>query len=195
MICSECCGEHRGRAISCVLGCSYLVDHEAYQRERLGIRFVQERQQLYRELERCGGQKTIEFLHFCDVTAYQFFYSRPETLDWELLVGFEDLRRRLSPISLQHPGPTPYGEHLGQEVQGFCKQAHISPEMATEAVDHILRFFKGFSGNDPRSNRYWKGLLGFIDHFNPSLAAQMKNKSEEGGKIILPSTRGGTSSG
>jgi len=193
MICSGCCGEHRGRAISCPSDCPYFVDHEAYQRERLGVLFIQERQRLYPELERCGGKKAVQLLHLCDVVTHQFFYSKPGTLDWELLAGLEDVRRRLSPISVQAAGPTAFGEILGKEVQEFCKQEQVPLDLAAEAMDHIIRFFKDFSGADLRSSRYWRGLVGFIDHFYPALTSQMKESSSERGRIILPSTPVGTS--
>jgi hypothetical protein len=164
------------------------VDHEAYQRGRAGVQFIQDRQRLYHELERCGGKKVIQFLHLCDVATYQFFYNKPGTLDWELLSGLEDVRRRLSPISVQTASPTAFGEILHKEVQEFCKQENISLDLVAEAMDHILRFLKDFSGTDLRSSRYWRGLVGFIDHVYPALSSQMKESSSERGRIILPST-------
>ncbi len=187
-ICSGCCGAHRGRAIACPADCPYLVDHEAYQRDRLGVLFVQERQNLYHELERCGGQKAIQLLHLCDVAAYQFFYNKPGTLDWELLAGLEHVRRKFSPIAVQAPGPTAYGESLDKEVQEVCHHEQVSTNLVTEVMDHNLNFFKSFSGSGLRSNRYWKGLVGFIDHYYPALASQMRDRSAYQGKIILPST-------
>jgi hypothetical protein len=172
--------------------CPYFVDHEAYQRERLGILFAQERQPLYRELERCGSHKAVQLLHLCDVIIYQSFYNKPGTLDWELLAGLESVRRKFSPISIQAAGPTALGELLGKEVQAFSEEGQISQSLATEILDHILKFVRDFSGPDLRSNRYWKGLAGFLDHYYPDLALQMKKGSVAQGKIILPAAPAGT---
>lgn len=187
-ICNGCCGEHRGRAIACPLDCPYFVDHEAYQRERLGGLFLQERQYLYHEVERCGGQKAVQLLNLCDVTAYQFFNNKPGTFDWELMAGLEHVRRGFSPIKVQAPGTTAYGDFLDKAVQEFYKHEQVSSNLVTEVVDHLLIFFKNFSGPDLRSNRYWKGLMGFIDRCYPALASQIRENSTHQNKIIMPST-------
>ncbi len=187
-ICNGCCGEHRGRAIACPPDCPYLVDHEAYQRERLAAIFLRERQHLYHEVERYGGQKAVQLLHLCDVTAYQFFYNKPGTFDWELMAGFEHVRRRFSPIKVQAPGATAYGDFLDKEAQEFYKHEQVSSNLVTEVMDYLMDFFKNFSGLDLRSNRYWKGLVGFIDHYYPALATQIRENSTHQKKIILPST-------
>ncbi len=186
-ICNGCCGEHRGRAIACPPDCPYFVDHEAYQRERLAAIFIQERQHLYHEVERCGGQKAIQLLYLCDVTAYQFFYNRAGTFDWELITGLEHVRRGFSPIKVQTPGATAYGDFLDKAVQEFYRHEQLSSSFVTEVIDHLLSFFKSFSGSDIRSNRYWKGLVGFMDHYYPALASQIRESSTQQKKIILPS--------
>ena len=192
LICSGCCGEHRGRAIPCPTDCPYFVNHEAYQQGRLGALFFQERQHLYRELEKCGGQIAVHLLQLFDVFTYQYFHSRAGTFDWELLAGLEYVRTRLSPIKLPGTGPSAYGEALGKEVGGFCERQQVSASLAMEVVDHALRFFKGFSGPDLRSNRYLKGLIGFVDQYYPALASQIKESSTAPGRIILPTAHVGT---
>jgi hypothetical protein len=187
-ICSGCCGEHRGRDIACPANCAYLVDHEAYQRERLAAIFLQERQNLYHVIERLGGQKAVQLLHLCDITTYQFFYNKPETFDWELMAGLEHIRRKFSPIKVQVPGTIAYGDFLDKELQEFCKHEQVSSNLVTEVMDHLLIFFKSFSGSELRSNRYCKGLVGFIDRYYPAQASQMREDSTHQKKIILPST-------
>jgi hypothetical protein len=188
LICSGCCGEHRGRAIACPIDCPYFVDHEAYQQGRLGVAFFQERQPLYRELERVGGQKAVQLLHLCDVLTYQFFHNRPGTLDWELQAGFEYVRRLLSPIQIPGAGPSGYGDFFWKEVEAFSNQQEISKNLAVEVLDHTLNFFKTFSGQGLRSNRYYRGILGFVDQYYPALAHQIKDRSPDQGKIVLPSS-------
>ncbi|MGH7275313.1 MAG: hypothetical protein ACREIQ_12795 [Nitrospiria bacterium] len=192
LICSGCCGEHRGRGISCPIDCPYFVNHEAYQQGRLGALFFQERQHLYRELEKFGGQMAVQLLQVCDMFTYQYFHSRPGTFDWELLAGLEDVRIKLSPIKVQGTGPSAFGESLWKEVGKFCERQQVSASLAMEVVDHALRFFKGFSGSDLRSNRYLKGLIGFVDQFYPALASQIKERSTAPGTIILPASPVGT---
>ena len=188
LICSGCCGEHRGRAIICPADCPYFLNHEAYQQGRLGVLFFQEREHLYRELERCTGQKAVQLLQICDMFTYQYFHSKPGSLDWELLTGLESVRARLSPIKVPGTGPSAFGEFLWKEVGGFCERQQVSASLAMDVVDHTLRFFKEFSGPDLRSNRYLKGLVGFIDQYHPALASQIKESATAPGRIILPSS-------
>jgi len=192
VICSGCCGEHRGRGISCPVDCPYFVNHETYQQGRLGVLFFQERQHLYRQLERCGGQMAVHLLELCDVFTYQFFLNRPGVFDWELLAGLECVRTKLSPIKVPGTGPSAYGEALGKEVEGFCQRQQFSTSFAMEVMDHALKLFKGFGGSDLRSNRYMKGLIGFVDQFYPALASQIKERSTAPGTIILPTSPVGT---
>lgn len=185
-ICTGCCGEHRGREITCPTNCPYFVTHEAYQRGRLGEVFSQAREGFHEEVEKLHGSRALQLLNLCDVAAYQFFHNRSGALDWELLAGLEYSRRQLSAIAVPSGGPTPYGEFLDKSVQEFCSHARIPSDLGCEVLDRLMRFLMDFSGADLRSNRYLKGLVGFMEQSHPTLAGRIRQESSHSNRIILP---------
>lgn len=186
VICAGCCGEHRGRAIPCPVDCPYFAPHEAYQRERLGTSFGQERQTLYRGLEGQAGRKALQLLHLLDVAVYQGFSQRSDALDWEVIAGLEFVRKSLGPLVVPGPPPSGFAETLLKEIKDFCEQAQAADGLGVAVLDQAIRFAKAFSGNELRSNRYRRGLIGFIDQYYPDVAAQLRPVALSHQRIILP---------
>lgn len=105
--------------------------------------------------------------------------------DLEVKVGLERLNRHFSPLHLPQSGQPPFGEYLLKEWETFQKEREAFPNaIAAEAVEHYLKFVSEFSGSDPRSSRYVRGLVGFLNQRNPEWAKQVREKQKKESPII-----------
>src|SRR3972149_7449735 len=121
LICSLCCGEHRGITIRCPLDCVYFEPNEVYQRERIGEQFEELHQQVLGDLVRRSSQKAVMILNLVQWVSFRHAKKHKDTLDWEIRTGLEDVRQRLSPLAIPNKATTPYGDLLWREVEGFLK--------------------------------------------------------------------------
>ncbi len=186
LICSACCGAHRGRTIHCPADCPYFETHESYQRERVGAVFLQDRQAICRDLEQRLGKSSLRFLYFLDVMTYRHFTGRREVLDHEILIGLEHARKGLGPIMVPGAVPSAFGEELLREIRDFSSQAQIPAETGLEVLDRSMDFLRAFSRSPSQSSRYWRGLAGFVEQTDPSLAGRLRRPEPSSPGLIIP---------
>jgi hypothetical protein len=180
LICPRCCGEHRQVRIACPSDCVYLTTHEGYQRGRTAQAFSVERARVLQALK---NQKMITFLAVMEAVIFKYFAQRGAATDAEVIVGMEDLRRRLSPLALPESARSPFGEALWKEMESVVKET--DPHAAVEAVDAYLKLARSFSDSLLRSHQFLRGLLGFIEQLHPELAEQIRKEAAPG-RILLP---------
>jgi hypothetical protein len=188
LICSLCCGEHRMVRISCPSDCVYLDANVGYQQMRLGEQFGQDRRIFYKELFELGEDAAALF-NLVEVVTFSYFQSRLDAADSEVIAALQSLRRTLSPLHIPAPQPLPFAEQLKKEYEAFRKQQPQGPIAGhgdTDVLDRALKFVTEFSGGGLQSNRFLKGLIGFIRSHHPEVAEQLAAQPEAGGRIILP---------
>ena len=173
-ICSQCCGEFRVTVIHCPEDCTYLSNHENYQRGKIGQVFSQERLRLAGTLQDKFGKQGLTILNLLDMTAYAYFHHRRAAQDNEVLLGLEFVRRSLSPLQIPGASMSHFGEFVKEEVDVFLKDAPSAKETVAEVVEANLSFLKGFSDDPILSTRYLKGLIGFMESFFPDTALHLK---------------------
>ncbi|HTN44621.1 MAG TPA: hypothetical protein VMN77_12590 [Nitrospiria bacterium] len=180
LICPRCCGEHRQVRIACPPDCAYLTTHEGYQRGRTAQAFSVERARVFQGLK---NQKMIPFLAVMEAVIFKYFAQRGSATDAEVIVGLEDLRRRLSPLALPESARSPFGDALWKEMEAVAKES--GPQAAVEAMDAYLKLARSFSDSLLRSRQFLRGLLGLIEQIHPELAEQFRKEAAPG-RILLP---------
>ncbi len=187
MICSQCCGEHRLTNISCPASCVFLEANDTYQQKRAGGRFEIDRRTFYRELLEFGGERATEVFYVFEALAFRYFQDRRDAQDADVLEGLQSLRRSFSLIQIPETGTPAFGEELRKEFKVFGERQELEPTMVTEVLDRALVFIQGFSGAGLRSNRFLRGLLGYVRERHPDVAEQLARQTGAGGRIVIPS--------
>lgn len=164
LICSICCGQHRGIAINCPISCKYLKTHETYHRARLAEEFhalwVEKTEPLYKT----GKERLIEFISLVEMLIYQYYRERVLGTDRDILEALESLKRRFSPVMIVEAGGTALTTHLWNGVQEFVKRESLSPEQVYEGLEKIIEIFSAYA--DPTQPRkYLHGMLGHVERF------------------------------
>jgi hypothetical protein len=192
LICSICCGEHRGIAIRCPLDCIYFESNEVYQREKVGEQYEEVYQQVLDGLVRRSqkaAQKATMILNLVGWISYRQARKHPDTLDWEIRAGLEDVRQRLSPLAIPNKTGTPYGDVLWREMQEFLKTERLDQDTVAAGIDAARHLITTISGEALKTNRYLKGLIHYMESHYPGLKQQLAE--EEGGSgLILPTMSG-----
>ena len=187
MICSQCCGAHRITQISCPASCVFLEANDDYQQKRVGGLFELERRTFYRQLLDFGGERATEIFYVFEALAFRYFQDRRDAQDSEVLEGIQSLRRSFSLIQIPESGLPAFGEELRKEFKVFGERQQLEPTMVTEVLDRAQGFVQEFSGGGLRSNRFLRGLLGYVRERHPDVAEQLARQTGAGGRIIIPS--------
>ncbi len=188
LICSQCCGEHRMVRISCPPDCVFLDTGSDYQQKRLGQQFAPARRDLYRELNKLGGDKAAALFNLIEVVTFSYFQGRRDGQDAEVLAGIQALRRTLSPLHIPSAPMPVFAEHLKKEFETFKKQEPqqmVESQIAPEVLDRTLKFVTEFSGTGFQSQRFLGGLIGYVRTSHPEIAEHLA-KQQEHGHIVLP---------
>ncbi len=185
-LCSSCCGTHRMIRIPCHTDCVYLDHNVAYQQQRVGEQFEQQRRTVYKELIEQWGEKAAEVLYFLEAVTFKHFQARKDAQDGEVIAAIQALRRSFSPIHIPEGMAPPFTESLKKEYQAFLQGEKSDVQLVNAVLDRGLTFITEFSGAGLRSNRFLNGLVGFLKGRHPDVAEQLTKLGETGGQIILP---------
>ena len=186
LICTICCGTHRGTRISCPADCIYFSPGEAYQRERLGHQLFKERQPLYEALHRERGEQALVILNLCDFACYSYAVRQPAATDQELLEGLEGVRAKLSPLTVEHAATSLCTQHLWGVIETWLKQEQRDREMVRAVLDQAIAFARDYVGAELSSRTFMQGLLGMIDERFPEQAQRLRPGPEAESRIVHP---------
>lgn len=184
-ICPSCCGEYRIAVIHCPKDCVYLTTHESYQQKKTAHAFSQDRLQLAHALQNRYGKDGAAFLNLLDIITYSYFHLQPTSQDHEVISGFEILRSSLSPIQAPNQKISPFGDFLQKELESFLKDPVPSRETVLSILDEHLAFLKKFSPTPLRTNRFLRGIIGFVEAYFPDLVKRLKEDPRLQEKKIL----------
>jgi len=171
--------------ISCPGSCPYLESHGAYQRGKAGERFAHERHKLYHEVFQEGGEQAAEFLNLLDNLFYLHFSRRSGGQDWEVLSALEEIRRRLSPVTIPGVSGLAAGEEIWKDLKAVLDQQPIDLEMGRRVLDKLLVNFKSFSPDYHHSNRFLIGFLGYVESAAPEMVEQLKQSRSKGATSLI----------
>ncbi len=167
LICSICCGTHRGRAIACPTDCIYYIPGVAYQQERSGHLFFKARQPLYDALYRAHGERAVVILNLMDFACYSYGVNRSTVSDQELLAGLEEVRAKLSPLTVPAAAPSACAQHLWGVVETWLKHEQWDRELVRSVLDQAIAFGRAIAGEELASRLFLTGLIGMIDERFP----------------------------
>ncbi|MCD5407681.1 hypothetical protein LR090_00165 [Candidatus Bipolaricaulota bacterium] len=157
LICSTCCGTHRGKALGCPTGCTYLVAAERRRRERKARELAQAWQEYEEALARRGMEGLLPHLEVLKYALAQLLHRYPfQDADVAAALGY--LARRLSPIELVEPYVPKLGELLERGLLPLVREGRLHPQGLREACEGLAAFLDHFSRKEP--DRFVTALLG-----------------------------------
>ena len=190
LICPVCCGTHRGQAIACPRDCVYFLPGETYQRERQGREFFRLRQPIYDGLHRDHGGQALVLLNLIDFACYGYAAGssdrRANVTDQELLAGLEDIRGKLSPLTLVAAASiTACAQHLWGVVETWLKQQPKDRELMRAVLDQAIAFGRTLAGRELAGRKLITGLIGMIDERFPEQARHLQQGQPSDSRLIL----------
>ncbi len=185
-ICAVCCGTHRGAAIACPADCVYFLPGETYQRERAGRQLLRARQPLHERLAREHGDRALVLLNLLDFACYGYAANRANVSDQEVLAGLEDIRARLSPLTVPAAAPLACAQHLWGVVETWLKREPHDRERLRAVLDQVIAFGREWAGRELAGRQLVTGLAGLVEAHAPQQAEALREQPEEPSRIILP---------
>jgi len=186
VICAACCGTHRGAAIACPADCVYFLPGEAYQRGRAGRLFFRSRQPLHEALAREQGDRALVLLNLLDLACYGYAANRADVSDQELLAGLEEVRARLSPLTVPAGGLSACAQHLWGVVEAWLKREPLDRDRLRIVLDRQIAFGRELVGHELSGRRLLTGLLGMIEEQFPDQAKHLREDGQAPSRIIVP---------
>ena len=174
LICARCCGKHRITRIACPPDCIYLATHEGYQRERTAQAFAVERSRMLQDIK---DREAVSLLPIIEAIIYTYFAQTVTAMDGEVIAGIEEVRHRLSPITIPGSSHSAFGNVLWKDLESFIKEA--DRQSASQSVDLYIEFARSFSGTGLRSHRFLRGLFGFLELYHPDIVKQIREVKEK----------------
>lgn len=166
MLCSACCGSHRGGFIRCPPDCPYLVAAERHLRARRAEELAQAWEDWQGLLEEQEMEALLPYLELLRWMVAQHLHRRPAE-DALVQSSLEYLARRLSPIEVLEPSPPELGELLVRGFLPLVEQGRVDPDRLREASEALAAFVELFSREDDPS-RFVRALLGTYTKVEPS---------------------------
>lgn len=185
-ICAVCCGTHRGAAIACPTDCVYFLPGEAYQKERAGRHLFHARQPLHERLAREQGDRALALLNLLDFACYGYVANRANVTDQELLAGLEDVRARLSPLTVPAAAPLAGAQHLWGVVESWLKQKPHDRDRLRAVLDQVIAFGREYAGRELAGREFVTGLAGMIEAHAPQQAEELRKNRDGESRIVLP---------
>ena len=175
LICSRCCGEQRLVRIECPSDCKYLTTNEGYQQERSVQAFVMERA---KALQPHKDNKVVMAVVGLEMTMYKHLTKHPQTRDWELIAGIEEVRKRLSPLAFPDSDRSTHGELLWTDFEPFLQD--IDRSEAADMIGAYIPFAKALSGDELQSRKFQRGLLGFLQQYQSEILETVDKQGKQG---------------
>ncbi|KUK26966.1 MAG: hypothetical protein XD60_0855 [Acetothermia bacterium 64_32] len=158
LICSVCCGTHRGRILQCPPSCSYLVAAERRRRERRAEELSKAWQEFTDLLIRRQMAPLIPYMEAAKKVLAQLIWEHPTT-DYEVRESLLYAAGRLSPIELLEPVGPRLGELLEQVLLPAVQRGRVAPETLREALEGLAAFVEHFQ-REGEEDRFVAALLG-----------------------------------
>lgn len=158
MICSRCCGEHRGVNISCPPDCRYFQKHENFQQSKQAESYtetwVEENEDIIEDKDR----KLIEAIGILETLIY-YRYEEDSTLsDHQIIRGLQGLENQLKTIEL--PGsPSEFADFAYEELKPLIDKEKISRSTLKKATSRLIAIAESFSDD---SRRLVQGIVGRV---------------------------------
>lgn len=175
LICSRCCGEHRGVEIKCPPDCRYFKKHEEFQQSKQAESYrkiwAEENEDILEEQDR----KMIEAIGVLETLIYYRYRDDTTLTDKRVIKGLEGLENRFKTIEL--PGSaSEFADFAFEELKPLIERGKFTEKQLKEATSRLLGIAESFTDE---SRRLVQGAVGRIKEDYNLAAEGPENRTEE----------------
>lgn len=177
-ICSRCCGENRLVRITCPSSCPQLERHEAFQRDRQGVRYREAWAKVNADLR--DRDQDLHLLLSLERLLKETTEHLEGLTDADVAGAIAELIPRMSPIELITQGPSPLGRLLWEELEPVLEEGKLSRERVKDGLTRMAKVVDAL--RDPEAPRaFIQGLSAHLQGLFPEEKSQ-----ERTGLILTP---------
>jgi len=159
LICSVCCGEHRGVEINCPPDCRYFQEGEKFQQEKRAEPYRDAWLNRNRDLFEDENYDLLETLSMIEKVIY-FEYRKDNLLtDKQIINGLIELKKRFKPIEIPSKWRE-FTEFAHETISPLVEKGRISPETIVNALDRFEELANEFSDG---SRGLVQGVVGRVE--------------------------------
>ena len=175
MICSRCCGEHRGTEISCPPGCRYFKKHEEFQQSKHAESYREIWAEKNQDLLEEENHHLLEAIGVLETLIYYRYMEDTRLTDKKVINGLKGLENRFKTIEL--PGsPSEFTNFAYEELNPLIEKGRFSKEILKEASSRLILIAKAFSDD---SRRLVQGIVGRIKEDYDLPTEESESRTEE----------------
>ncbi|MBS3786589.1 hypothetical protein KGY79_00160 [Candidatus Bipolaricaulota bacterium] len=158
MICSRCCGEHRGVEINCPPDCRYFKKHEEFQQSKHAESYRQTWAEENQDLLEEENRKLIEAIGVLETLIYYRYRDDTRLTDKKVIDGLKGLENKFKTIEL--PGSTSeFTEFAHEELKPLLEKGRFSRELLKNAASRLITIAEDYSDD---SRQLVQGIVGRI---------------------------------
>ena len=158
MICSRCCGEHRGVDINCPPDCRYFKKHEEFQQSKHAEPYRETWAEKNRDILEEEDWELVETIGILETLVYYRYRDDTRLTDEKVITGLKGLENRLKTIEL--PGsPSDFTDFAFEELKPLMDKNRVSREQLRDAVSRLIDIAETFTDD---SRRLVQGIVGRI---------------------------------
>lgn len=158
MICSRCCGEHRGVKISCPPDCRYFRKHEEFQQSKQAESYRDSWIEKNEDILKAEDRKLIEAVGILEILVHSRYQENTTLTDQEVIQGLKGLENQVKTIEV--PGtPSEFADFAHDQLKPLLNKEKISRQKLRKAISRLLDVAKSFSDD---SRRLVQGMVGRV---------------------------------
>jgi len=158
MICSRCCGEHRGVDINCPPDCRYFKKNEEFQQSKHAEPYRETWAEKNRDILEEEDWELVETIGILETLVYYRYRDDTRLTDEKVITGLKGLENRLKTIEL--PGsPSDFTDFAFEELKPLMDKNRVSREQLRDAVSRLIDIAETFTDD---SRRLVQGIVGRI---------------------------------
>ncbi|HED03718.1 MAG TPA: hypothetical protein ENI60_03000 [Candidatus Fraserbacteria bacterium] len=183
LICSSCCGQHRGLDLDCPPQCKYFRAHEEYQRARWSSEYHQAWLAATEPFYLAKQWELLDFIVSLEAVIYRHFSQETRGSDRELIEALDYLERQLGLIAIIERPASELESYLKTEIQGSLERSGLEPDKAQRGIAAVRGVLSRLAEETDDRRRGLHGLLGHIEEHFQSLVEEL---GEQTGVIEVP---------
>jgi len=175
MICSRCCGEHRGTEINCPPDCRYFKKHEEFQQSKHAEPYRETWAENNRDLLEEENRELIEAIGVLETLIYYRYRDDTRLTDKKVIDGLKGLENKFKTIEL--PGsPSEFTDFAQEELKPLLDRGRFSKKLLKEAASRLIKIAEDFTDD---SRRLVQGVVGRIKEDYDLPAEETESRTEE----------------
>jgi hypothetical protein len=175
LICSRCCGEHRGVEINCPPECRYFKKHEEFQQSKHAEPYRETWAEKNRDILEEEDRQLIEAIGVLETLIYYRYRDDTRLTDDKVIDGLKGLENKYKTIEL--PGtPSDFTDFAHEELKPLLEKGRFSRDLLREAATRLSEIAEEFSDG---SRQLVQGVVGRIKEDYDLPAEGPENRTEK----------------